>query len=580
MKWRIAKGRAEQLTMVSLWKRPIPITTFLASSAAVLLVPFFIFTALLLWHLGAIEQEGLATRTRDSARSLSVIVERRLADMATTLRLIASNVEVATGELARLHERTQRSLAGGELFLLAVDASGQQLLNTRVPFDTPLGKTSDAATLSAALKSGRVEVSNVFFGRTSSRWVFNVVHPLQEGQDNDIAALILTQNASDLSQQLAAASLPPGWSSAVVDQAGNIVATSNPTVGSPGVALDSVIAESAASPTKATHVVIDGERMLVGSDSVSGWSWRIFVWGPELDAQKAIRGAWMRLLSGGMFLAALSGLMAYLLALNLRRSILSLQAMASEIAAGEVASPPQTGIEELTAVGRALSEASFDLSEAENKNFLVMRELAHRTKNMLAVVQSMIRQTAKQKTSVPELVSAIGERLSGLANSIDLLTAGEWTGVQIRDLIQVHLSPFLPQLDRVSTAGPDFLVRPEAVQAMGMAFHELATNAVKYGALSTIAGEVEVKWQEVESPDGTEMRMSWTERNGPRPTPGRPAGFGTTVIEKHTAAALGGSVILELREEGLYWELTAPSDRLVWRKPPSPSASGAGFRQS
>jgi len=560
--------------MVSLWKRPIPITTFLASSAAVLLVPFFAFTALLLWQLGAVEQEGLETRTRDSARSLSVIVERRLADMATTLRLIASNVEVSTRDLAGLHERTQRSLAGGELFLLAVDASGQQLLNTRVTFDTPLGKTSDIATLNTALKSGRVEVSNVFFGRTSSRWVFNVVHPLLEGPDTGIAALILTQDASDLAQQLAAAPLPPGWSSAVVDQAGNIVATSSAAVGHPGEPFDPAIAESAASPTKADELVIGGENILVGSDTVSGWSWRVFVWGPELDAQRAIRGAWMRLLSGGLFLAALSGLMAYLLALSLRRSILSLQAMAGDIAAGHVASPPQTGIQELTVVGRALSEASFDLSEAENKNFLVMRELAHRTKNMLAVVQSMIRQTAKQKTSVPELVLAIGERLSGLANSIDLLTAGEWEGVQIRDLIKAHLSPFLPQLDRVSTAGPDFLVRPEAVQAMGMAFHELATNAVKYGALSTIAGEVEIRWQETEGPEGMEMRMSWTERNGPPPKPGRAAGFGTTVIEKHTAAALGGRVILDLRDEGLYWELTAPSDRLVWRKPASPVPLG------
>lgn len=547
--------------------RPVSITAYIAMAAAALLIPLCVFTILLFNQMEDVERRELGLRANDSARSLSFVVERRLADMATTLRLIAGNMELTTGDFRALHERTQRALSWGDLYLLAVDATGQQRLNTRVPYGTELGKTSDLETLQKAMGSRRIEVSDVFFGRTSSQWVFNVVYPVDVSSSSGIAALILTQNASDLAQSLVGSALPVGWSSAVVDQKGDIVAASG-SEGKPGDQFNPTIRDFVEKQTDDYVMELDGQRMLIGSAAVSGWAWKIYVWGPEKAALQTLRTAWLRMLLGGAVLASIGAATAYVFARNLRRSILNLRDMATEISAGNVASPPSSVISELDLVAKSLSEASFDRNQADAKTFTVMRELAHRTKNLLAVVQSMVRQTAKQKQSVPALIAALGDRLSGLANSIDLLTASQWEGVSLKSLIEAHLAPFMPQMERIKLSGEDFLVRPDAVQPLGMAFHELATNAVKYGSLSTIAGNVDIRWTTTNDPDRPgekRFQIRWAETQGPSPQTGTPAGFGTTVIEKHTALSLGGSVHLELKPEGLVWELHAPTERVLWR---------------
>jgi two-component sensor histidine kinase len=544
--------------------RSFPISAYIAAIAVGILVPFVLFVGLLVSQLEMRERRALENRAVETGQSISNVVQRRLNDMATALRILSSSPEIQTGDLRALHNRTQTALEGGEWYILAVDREGQQLLNTRVPFGAPLGKTSNIDALHSALSSRQVTVSDVFFGKTSQAWVFNVIDPISEEITSPIAALIVTQNASALSELVSSSPLPPSWSAAIVDRAGRIVAASHPSQGAPGEALRSDLLDLGAFPSAAVEITLDGQDSMTAVASVAGGAWKIVLWGPIGSAQQSIVSTWRQLLLGGSALAILTGLLGYAVARKLRRSVRQLSSMANEIGEGGVVPPVVTGIRELDVVAVALSEASFDRDTAERKVFLVMRELVHRTKNMLTVIQSMIRQTANTKPSVEEFLSAVSERIVGLAHSIDLLTENAWGGVSLKELIHTQLAPFIADPDRVITTGDEVLLTPDAVQNLGMVLHELATNAVKYGAFATVAGRVEITWERMLGGESDTFRISWAESGGPRVQSKQRHGFGTTVIERHAAAAFRGKISLEHHPDGLRWELLAPLEAIEW----------------
>jgi two-component sensor histidine kinase len=218
-------------------------------------------------------------------------------------------------------------------------------------------------------------------------------------------------------------------------------------------------------------------------------------------------------------------------------------------------------------VAIALSNASFDRSETEDRLHLVMHELVHRTKNLLALAQAMMRQLAKQTDNVDAFQKAVADRLDGLARSIEVLTGAQWSGVLLRRVIDIHLANFLQSPDQLIIEGKDFLLKPEAVQNLGLTLHELATNSVKYGALSVPEGQIRIRWTDVAEGDGSMIRLSWEEMNGPPVAVPDHTGFGTTIIKNHAAAAFGGTVEVDFRPEGLLWVLTAQRSALEREAP-------------
>lgn len=540
----------------------LSITVYLAAMAAAIVIPFFLFVALLLWQLERREHIALGQRAVATAQSVASDIERQLRDMATTLRLLSSSPEIQNGELAAFHNRTQAALAGGNWFVLAVDAQGNQFLNTRVPFGTPLGRTSDPDSLVSALESDRVHVSNVFLGRTSGRYVFNVIQPLPPESRTRVAALIMTQNADELSRLLVPASMPADWSVALLDGQNRLIASSDPSIGSVGSTAPHILHPGADEDAGVVDIELAGDAGILAHSRLVGWSWRTVVWGPVRSGQAPILASWRNLFIGGFFLALVAGLAVFLLTEGLRRSIRGLSGMAHALGQGEIVSPAVTRISELDDVAFALSDASFDRSQAEEKLRFVTRELVHRTKNMLTLVQSMVRQTARRNPDVQAFLPAVSERLAGLARSIDLLTAEEWAGVPLNLLVRSQLATFVDIGERVTIDGPDFLLKAEAVQNLGLAFHELGTNATKYGALSVPFGKVAVTWKLVGDGESETIVLSWEESGGPEVAATEHEGFGTTVLERHIAIALAGEVKLSLRKSGLRWRLTAPRGNL------------------
>lgn len=233
-------------------------------------------------------------------------------------------------------------------------------------------------------------------------------------------------------------------------------------------------------------------RQMYGYAQITGWTWKAVVWGPIDAAQASILTTWRQLIAGGAIFLALGMLIAWLVGRQLRIPIRQIAEMAERIGKGEIVSPVETKIREANQVAVALSNASFDRSEAEDRIHLILHELVHRTKNILTLIQAMMRQLARQDTTMEEFQKAISTRLQGLGKSIEALAKEQWAGVSIRRVIEIHMSTFADAADRVELQGTDFILKAEAVQNLGLILHELATNSVKYGALSVPQGRVRI----------------------------------------------------------------------------------------
>jgi PAS domain S-box-containing protein len=201
--------------------------------------------------------------------------------------------------------------------------------------------------------------------------------------------------------------------------------------------------------------------------------------------------------------------------------------------------------------------------QAEEHVKLLLRELNHRAKNLLTVVQALARHTANEVA--PEVFAErFGERLAGLAASHDLLVKSDWKGVDIADLVRsqlAHLGDLVGT--RVAFDGPPLRLSTSAAQAIGMALHELATNAVKYGALSDDAGVVRIAWEKYANGGAPQVRLMWSEHDGPLTQPPSRRGFGHTVMVGIIELELGADVHLTYAPSGVLWEMTGPAERVM-----------------
>ena len=193
--------------------------------------------------------------------------------------------------------------------------------------------------------------------------------------------------------------------------------------------------------------------------------------------------------------------------------------------------------------------------QASIRNSLT-RELNHRVKNTLANVLSIIALTRRRADDLDEFADGLDGRIRALSATHDLLTQSDWGTTPIRAVVDAELAPYLQEDDRrVEVLGPHVELAPNDALSLGLAIHELATNAAKYGALSAARGHVRVVWTKV-SPD--RVRLEWSESGGPLVAANPPRGFGTDLIEKIVAHELGTAVELSYRPEGVTCLLTIP----------------------
>ena len=207
---------------------------------------------------------------------------------------------------------------------------------------------------------------------------------------------------------------------------------------------------------------------------------------------------------------------------------------------------------------RGLLVASVDITEQkrqEERQAVIARELAHRAKNVLSLVEGIARQTVKAENLPETLIASFSNRLAALGRAQDLLVKSDWEGIELSALVRAQIDPLLPKDGRQITiqGPPGVLVSAEVGQYLALALHELATNALKYGALKQPDGLLEVRWRAgADAPDGYELGFEWTERTIAVDPPRR-RGFGRLLLEKVVPRALQGTAGLEFKPDGLVW---------------------------
>lgn len=197
--------------------------------------------------------------------------------------------------------------------------------------------------------------------------------------------------------------------------------------------------------------------------------------------------------------------------------------------------------------------------EAEEHMRLLLDELNHRVKNTLATVQSVASQTLREGQSPRQAREIFEARLVALSQAHDLLTRDHWRGASLADLVQVEIEPYeAGRSGRVATEGPPVWLPPNSALALGMALHELVTNAVKYGALSGPEGRVDIQWGLSGSMDERRLKLSWAETGGPPVAKPRRRGFGARLIVKGLARQLNGEVALDFDPAGVRCTIDMP----------------------
>jgi two-component sensor histidine kinase len=213
------------------------------------------------------------------------------------------------------------------------------------------------------------------------------------------------------------------------------------------------------------------------------------------------------------------------------------------------------------------TSVAVDLSERkanEDQLRLLLRELTHRCKNLLAVIHAIARQTASRTRSVEDFLDRFSARLVAIGASHDLLIADNWHGASLRMLVEQQLGEHADLFgEQIAIEGEDVMLKPEAVQNLGLALHELATNAQKYGSLSDPHGEVRIQWQFCE--EASKLRLIWQERGGPPVTPPVRSGFGRAMIETVVGKALEGDVSLSFPPKGVRCVIVIPSAQVTSR---------------
>ena len=516
---------------------PRSIALYLLALALVALVPAFVFSAVLLQRNNEAQERVVETLITGSARSIMQAVDREVSGNISTLKVLAVNRTLQSGDLESFYNQVKSALEGTNTYVYALNSDFYAILSTRQDYGAPPVKAADPVSAQAALTSKNVVVSGLVVGKLSGAKVFNVLFPVFAGK---YAPLVLgvSRDAASLESALLSDKLPDGWRVAMVDAGGTIIAGSDGA----GAAGDPFgVVDLRGLDTTAGLVNLDADGQLytaaIRKSALTGWT--LIAWAPSTIISRPLMDTVWSLAVGGLLLAALVVLVIYWVTRQIAGSVRGLEAEAKRLGAGQPVTARDYPISEIATVSAAIGEASARRQQAETEVRFLMRELAHRSKNQMTVIAAMAKQTARGADSVPDFVQNFEKRIFGLARSTDLLLEG-----------------------------PPVRLNVQAAQILGMAVHELATNAVKYGAFLRASGTLSVTW----SRSGEALHLLWRETVTPFTPPTERRGFGTTVLESMVGRSLGAKVERIVRDDGLDWVFDIPAAAIDPAKGPEEAA--------
>lgn len=521
----------------------VPVTALIIALIMALAAPSLAFVAVLLFQTDVVTRRQLEARAEQGVGAISRTVDRELRSMVTNLSVFAAGGWIETEEYDRLHARATAALQPSGAYLIAVDENAVQILNTRVPWGTPLQPLSNPEPVREALATGQPVVSDVFVGSLAKAEVFNLTLPILSGQAR-AKALNLSRSTASLAPIFRENLPPPGWAYVVLDRQGKLVSGT-----APADAPESVLAQLCGAGTDGLREQpVNGVTFSATSETVDPWGWRACVWtsSGEFDAGTAQRWRNFTILTIVVVLVAiLSGAaLGQMLAGAIRRAV----AVGRALDAGGDVPEMHSIVREVDDVLGTLTRAARRRLNHEQEQAVLLRETAHRAKNQIAIASALTRLSARSAGSVDQLRDDIVARLGALGQSIDMMSKSSSGAVSLSELIGAQLEPFGAGGERLQLSGPAVSVSPTTAQSLGLVFHEMATNAAKYGAWSSLSGRVRLSWSR--QPDGG-LVLEWREEGGPAPEPPSRTGFGSSLIEMMVERTLGGEVARDYAPSGL-----------------------------
>jgi PAS domain S-box-containing protein len=212
-------------------------------------------------------------------------------------------------------------------------------------------------------------------------------------------------------------------------------------------------------------------------------------------------------------------------------------------------------------VVRRVAGLARDITErrhAEERQKFLLAELNHRVKNTLATVQSLVVQSIRRAHDLSAFRESFESRIIALAKTHDILTRGHWEGAHLEDILSGEFAPYQSEKGRVTLKGPEIHLRPSQALSLGLVIHELATNAAKYGALSSVNGTLNISWQTEQRKDGPWLHLEWREEGGPPVKEPESRGFGMLLLHRSASEELMGAAQVTFAPGGLTCLISFP----------------------
>ncbi|MFC7737171.1 sensor histidine kinase [Roseomonas sp. GCM10028921] len=516
-------------------------------------------------------RERTDTMLRARAEALANGVARELALVRAMLEALATSPALAGGDLAAFHTQTVRATQGTNVRIVLTAPDGRVLVNSRVPWGTTLPPRGDQDIVRQVFATGESQVSDLYTGPMTGEHLVSVDVPVRGPDGTVLYDLNIGFIGASISRALVDQRLPATWRATVLDGKGVLVARSHGTEHFAGrMAAPQSLEAIRAGINPFETTAQEGLAVRGAHAPVPGTRWTAVVVVPQEELARPLRAALITAAAtgGGLLLLGLS--LALWQGRRLTAAFSALAAGADALGRGEVAARPPRGVVEASRVGAALSRAAGALAEreaeradADRRQAILINELNHRVKNTLATVQAIAAQTLRREQGEgAQAFTDLDHRLRALARAHDLLVAGTWSDTPLPRVVRAALAPWTEagririacHCGRILTT-----LRPAQAQALVLALHELATNAAKYGAISTPEGVVSVTC----AADRDGARVEWVESGGPRLDPGvQPRrGFGTRLLERALPRELGArsQVSLHFEPEGLRAVITIGS---------------------
>jgi two-component sensor histidine kinase len=498
-----------------------------------------IFTALwiamLVW-LFQVETESSRQALVYSAQTIMSAMDAQIERYAAIGRVLAVAFTSDNPHIATLEQQARRSAAGlTDSWLLLANADGQQLFNTLLPAGQDLPVRNEYAIEAGrrACALGTEQIADVGSGPAVGKAVASVNFPIRINGACYTLAVVFHASVFDKNME----GLPEGWLAGVIDSRGDYVTRSyrsDEVVGQPAsVGWRNNMHRNGVYEFKSREGddLIDANEPSPRSGWVAGIAVRTSVFYAPLRRSIIIAGiaGAVAILFSLFIVSALGRRISGALAV-VKRAAISLrdQQMVEE----------RTGERDIDAILDTLSETSRQLAMHEQQMQLATNEVMHRSKNILMIVISMARFIARSATNTNNFIERFERRLHALSTSQDLLIDNQWRETSLR---QIALSQIAPLVDgRFRLEGPDVVVSANSVQPLSMIFHELSTNALKHGSLSSPKGQVQLTWAIASEPDESlRINFVWHEHSGPQITPALRTGFGNTVISQSVRSLNG-----------------------------------------